>query len=54
MVNMLATRLGAELAAPACRSTAASRRAEDTAKIKAAMLIHYAGTDERINAGWPA
>ena len=27
---------------------------EDTAKIKAAMLIHYAGTDERINAGWPA
>ncbi len=28
--------------------------ADDTAKIKAAMLIHYAGTDERINAGWPA
>lgn len=28
--------------------------AEDTAKIKAAMLINYAGTDERINAGWPA
>ena len=28
--------------------------AEDTKNIKAAMLIHYAGTDERINAGWPA
>jgi carboxymethylenebutenolidase len=28
--------------------------AEDVPKIKAAMLIHYAGLDERINAGWPA
>lgn len=28
--------------------------AEETAKIKAALLIHYAGLDERINAGWPA
>ena len=26
----------------------------DTAKIRAALSIHYAGTDERINAGWPA
>jgi carboxymethylenebutenolidase len=26
----------------------------DTAKIKAALLIHYAGLDERVNAGWPA
>jgi len=26
---------------------------EDTAKIKAPLLIHYAGIDERINAGWP-
>lgn len=26
---------------------------EDAAKIKAPLLIHYAGTDERINAGWP-
>jgi carboxymethylenebutenolidase len=25
----------------------------DVAKIKAPLLIHYAGTDERINAGWP-
>ena len=23
-------------------------------KIKAPLQIHYAGTDERINAGWPA
>jgi carboxymethylenebutenolidase len=28
--------------------------AEDTAKIKAPLLIHYAGLDERVNAGWPA
>jgi carboxymethylenebutenolidase len=28
--------------------------AEDTAKIKAPLLIHYAENDERINAGWPA
>lgn len=26
---------------------------EEVAKIKAPLLIHYAGTDERINAGWP-
>lgn len=25
----------------------------DVAKIKAPLLIHYAGADERINAGWP-
>jgi carboxymethylenebutenolidase len=28
--------------------------AADSAKIKAPLLIHYAGRDERINAGWPA
>lgn len=28
--------------------------AADVAKIKASLLIHYAGLDERINAGWPA
>lgn len=28
--------------------------AEDVPKIKAPLLIHYAGLDERINAGWPA
>jgi carboxymethylenebutenolidase len=29
-------------------------RAEDVPKIKAALQIHYAADDERINAGWPA
>ena len=28
--------------------------AEEAAKIKAPLLIQYAETDERINAGWPA
>ena len=28
--------------------------AEDVPKIKAPLLIHYAGADDRINAGWPA
>jgi carboxymethylenebutenolidase len=28
--------------------------AADTAKIKAPLLIHYAGLDERLNADWPA
>ncbi len=28
--------------------------AEDAAKVKAPLLIHFAGTDERINAAWPA
>ena len=28
--------------------------AEDTARIKAALLIQYAGEDPRTNAGWPA
>jgi carboxymethylenebutenolidase len=28
--------------------------AADAAKIKAPMLLHYAGLDDRINSGWPA
>ena len=28
--------------------------AEDVPKIKAALLLHYAATDERVNAGWPS
>ncbi len=28
--------------------------AEDAAKVKAPLLIHFAAVDERINAGWPA
>ncbi|MDA0194989.1 MAG: dienelactone hydrolase family protein [Bacteroidetes bacterium] len=27
---------------------------EDVAKIKAPLMLHYAGLDERVNAGWPA
>lgn len=28
--------------------------AEDVPKINAALLLHYGGLDERVNAGWPA
>lgn len=28
--------------------------AEETAQIKAPLLIHYAGLDQRVNEGWPA
>ena len=28
--------------------------AADTARIRAPLLIHYAGLDDRVNAGWPA
>ena len=52
IANMLATRLpdlGA--AAPFYGGQPA---AEDAAKIKAPLLIHYAENDERLNAGWPA
>ena len=28
--------------------------AEDVARIQAPLMIHYAGLDERVNAGWPA
>jgi carboxymethylenebutenolidase len=52
MVGFLATRVP-ELAA-AVPFYGGQPSAEDTRNIKAAMLIHYAGTDERINAGWPA
>lgn len=27
--------------------------AEDTASIKAPLMLHHAGLDERVNAGWP-
>jgi carboxymethylenebutenolidase len=53
IVNMLASRLGADLAAGvAFYGNQVS--AEDAAKIKAPLLLQYAGTDERINAGIPA
>ena len=52
VVNYLATRLP-ELGAgvPFYGSQAA---AEDVPKIKAPLMIQYAGLDERVNAGWPA
>jgi carboxymethylenebutenolidase len=53
MTNQLAVALGADLAAGVPYYGAAPAT-EDVAKIKAALLVQYAGTDERINAQWPA
>lgn len=50
--NFLATRIP-DLAA-AVPFYGAQPSAEDAARIKAPLLIHYAENDERINAGWPA
>ncbi|HTV32280.1 MAG TPA: dienelactone hydrolase family protein [Methylocella sp.] len=52
IANFLATRLP-DLTA-AVPFYGAQPTAEETAKIKAALLIHYAGADDRIDAGWPA
>jgi carboxymethylenebutenolidase len=52
VANMLATRVP-DLAA-AVPFYGGQPKAEDVPKIKAALLIHYAEMDERINAGWPA
>ena len=52
IVNMLATRLP-DLGA-GVPFYGNQPPAEDAAKIKAPMLIHYAQNDDRINAGWPA
>ena len=51
VANFLATQLP-DLAA-AVPFYGAQPPAEEVAKIKAALLIHYAGNDDRINAGWP-
>jgi len=51
IANMLATRLP-DLAA-AVPFYGAQPKAEDVAKIKAPLLIHYAEQDDRINAGAP-
>ncbi len=50
--NFLATRVP-DLAA-AVPFYGSQPPAEDVAKIKARLLIHYAGIDDRINNGWPA
>jgi carboxymethylenebutenolidase len=52
IANMLATRVP-DLAA-AVPFYGGQAQAADVPKIKAALLIHYAENDERINAGWPA
>lgn len=52
MANYLATQvpdLGAAVA-----FYGAQPGAEDAARIKAPLLLHYAGKDERITSGWPA
>ena len=52
MVNTLAVRLpNLGAGAPFYGSQPA---VEDVPRIQAPLLIHYAGLDERINAGWPA
>lgn len=53
MANTLAVRMGPDLAA-AVPFYGPQPAAADTGKIQAALLIHYAALDERINAGWPA
>jgi carboxymethylenebutenolidase len=52
IVNMLATRLPDLRAAVPFYGTQPA--AEEVAKIKAPLLIHYAETDQRVNDGWPA
>jgi carboxymethylenebutenolidase len=52
MANYLATQVP-ELAA-AVPFYGGQPPAAEVAKIKASLLIHHAGKDERINAGWPA
>jgi carboxymethylenebutenolidase len=52
IVNILATRmpdLGAAVPFYGLQPSA-----DDTAKIKAPLLIHYAALDQRVDAGWPA
>jgi carboxymethylenebutenolidase len=51
--NQLAVQLGGDLAA-SVPFYGGAPRAEDVPRIKAAMLIHHAEMDERINAAWPA
>jgi carboxymethylenebutenolidase len=52
IVNYLATQMP-DLAA-GVPFYGAQPNAQETAKIKAPLLIHYAGADDRVNAGWPA
>src|SRR6202165_3835729 len=51
-VNMMAVRFAGLAAAAPFYGPQPS--AADTAKIKATLLIHYAGNDDYVNPGWPA
>jgi carboxymethylenebutenolidase len=53
IANTLAVRLGSDLSA-AVPFYGGQPPAADVAKIKSPLLIHYAGLDQRVNAGWPA
>ena len=53
IANTLAVRMGSDLAA-AVPFYGSQPAAADAAKIKAPLLLHYAGLDTRIDAGWPA
>ena len=52
VVNMLATRVPELLAGVPFYGGPAP--AEDVPKIKARLMVQYAGNDARVNAGWPA
>jgi carboxymethylenebutenolidase len=52
IANMLATRLP-DLAA-AVPFYGGQPKVEDVPRIKAPLMLHYAGEDQRVNAGWPA
>lgn len=51
--NALAVRLGPDLSA-AVPFYGGQAPAADVPKIQAPLLLHYAGNDQRVNAGWPA
>ena len=53
IANTLAVRMGSDLAA-AVPFYGGQPPAADAAKIKAPLLLQYAGLDTRINGGWPA
>jgi len=53
IVNTLAVKLGSDLSA-GVPFYGAQPSAADAAKIKAPLLLQYAGLDTRINGGWPA
>lgn len=52
ITNTLAVRLGSDLDA-GVPFYGGQPRAEDVPNIKAPLMLHYAGNDARVNAGWP-